>query len=71
MLLKLNDTYVKPFVTEKECAYMQSLINEAHTLLHERSGQGNSFLGWLDLPRDYDSEEHARIRLAANSFGAV
>ena len=65
MLLKLNDTYVKPFVTEKECAYMQSLINEAHTLLHERSGQGNSFLGWLDLPRDYDSEEHARIRLAA------
>ncbi len=68
MSIKLNDTYVKPFITESECAYMQPLVNAAHTLLHERSGQGNAFLGWLDLPRDYDKEEFARIKVAAEKI---
>ena len=68
MYLRLNDTYVKPFVTEHECAYMQPLVSAAHTLLSERSGQGNAFLGWADLPRDYDKEEFERICKAAEKI---
>ena len=65
MYLRLNDTYVKPFISDHEVAYMQPLVNAAHTLLTERSGQGSDFLGWADLPVNYDKDEFARILAAA------
>ena len=65
MSIRLVDSYVAPFVAEHEYDYMQSAVTAAHTMLHEKSGQGNAFLGWLDLPRDYDKEEYARIKAAA------
>ncbi len=65
MSIRLVDSYVAPFVSEKEYDYMQPMVRAAHTMLHEKSGQGNAFLGWLDLPRDYDKEEYARIKAAA------
>lgn len=40
-------------------------VVEAHKLLRSRKGAGNDFLGWLDLPFDYDKEEFARIKKAA------
>ncbi len=65
MSVRLVDSYVAPFVSEKEYGYLQPMVNAAHTMLHEKSGQGNGFLGWLDLPRDYDKAEYARIKEAA------
>ena len=61
MSLRLIDSYVAPFVSEEEIGYMQPLVDAAHKMLHEKSGQGNAFLGWLDLPRDYDPREVTSI----------
>ena len=65
MSVRLIDTYAKQFISEKEYDYMQAQVTAAHTVLTERSGAGNAFLGWMDLPRDYDKEEYARIKAAA------
>ena len=65
MSIRLVDSYLSSFVSQKEYGYMQSQVTAAHDLLHARSGQGNDFLGWMDLPRDYDKEEYARIKAAA------
>ncbi len=40
-------------------------VRAAHELLHARTGPGNEFLGWMDLPVSYDREEYARIKAAA------
>lgn len=60
------------FVTDRELQLQQPFIDAAHRLVHEKSGAGNDFLGWVNLPTDYDKEEFARIkeagkRIAANS----
>ena len=68
MSIRLVDSYVNSFVSAKECADMQAAVTAAHTTLHEKSGKGNAFLGWLDLPRDYDKEEYARIKAAADKI---
>ena len=39
----------------------QEKVNEAHRQLHEKTGKGNDFLGWVDWPVNYDKEEFARI----------
>ncbi len=65
MTLTLNDKYIKEFVDAKELADIQSEINAAHKTLLEGTGEGNDFLGWVDLPKNYDKEEFARIKVAA------
>ncbi|MBE6554815.1 MAG: glucose-6-phosphate isomerase [Ruminococcaceae bacterium] len=68
MSLRLIDSYVAPFVGAAEYDYMQPVVTAAHQMLHDKSGQGNAFLGWLDLPRDYDKAEYARIKKAADKI---
>ena len=65
MSIRLIDTYVAPFVGENEYTAMQPMVTAAHEMLHAKNGPGNAFLGWLDLPRDYDKEEYVRIKAAA------
>ena len=47
--------------------YAQGLA-QANTWLQEATGKGNDFVGWVNLPRDYDKEEYARIKAAAKKF---
>ncbi len=54
-----------PFVNDGEVASMQKLVTDAKDLLVSKTGAGNDFLGWIDLPVDYDKEEFARIKKAA------
>ena len=65
MALKLTDTYARGFVREHELSCMQPQISAAHELLHSGKGAGSDFIGWLDLPVNYDKEEFARIKAAA------
>lgn len=44
---------------------MQDAVKVFHHALHEKTGQGSDFTGWIDLPVDYDKEEFARIQKAA------
>ncbi|MBX0357351.1 glucose-6-phosphate isomerase [Halobacillus sp. Nhm2S1] len=57
-----------PFFGEHELEYMQGAVSLAHQSLHEKTGAGNDFLGWLDLPEDYDKEEFARIKKSAEKI---
>lgn len=56
------------FIREHEVKYMSKLAVEAKDLLVSREGAGNDFLGWIDLPVDYDKEEFARIQAAAEKI---
>ena len=63
--VKLNTKYLAPFVAEHELEGIKPAVSAAHKTLTERNGLGNDFLGWIDLPVDYDKEEFARIKAAA------
>ena len=53
------------FISEHEVENMKKLTLDAKEVLVGKSGAGNDFLGWIDLPVDYDKEEFARIKEAA------
>ena len=56
------------FIREHEVEYMSKLAADAKETLVSKSGAGNDFLGWIDLPVDYDKEEFARIQKAAEKI---
>lgn len=56
------------FVQEHEVEYMSGLAEQAKDKLLARTGAGNDFLGWIDLPEDYDKEEFERIQKAAEKI---
>lgn len=56
---------VGKFVAQQEIDFMQSQISAADELLRKGTGAGADYLGWLDLPENYDKEEFARIKEAA------
>ncbi len=53
------------FIGDNEVESMKKLALDAKELLVGRTGAGNDFLGWIDLPVNYDKEEFARIKKAA------
>lgn len=57
-----------PFFDEAELANMKAEVKTAHDMLHNKTGAGNDFLGWVDLPENYDKEEFARIKKAAEKI---
>lgn len=65
MGLILDDKYVRGFVSEHELDAIAPQVKAAHDQLVNKNGLGNDFLGWVDLPVDYDKEEFARIKKAA------
>ena len=68
MTIRLNDTYIKPFIDEAELAAIKAEVSAAHKTLLDGTGEGNDFLGWVDLPNAYDKEEYARIKTAAKKI---
>ena len=54
-----------PFIKDHEVESMKKLAMDAKDLLVSKEGAGNDFLGWIDLPVNYDKEEFARIKKAA------
>ncbi len=64
-MIKLNEKFLSPFVHANEVAQMEAELEAARKTVMDKSGAGSDFLGWLDLPVDYDKEEFARIKTAA------
>lgn len=60
--------YSNASVKDHEIQGFEPLIGVAHDMLHEKTGLGNDFLGWVTLPNDYDKEEFARIQKAAEKI---
>lgn len=65
MATTFDTRYLQDFVRDHELSAMQAQVMAAHEMLHQKSGLGNDFLGWLTLPTDYDKEEFSRIQAAA------
>lgn len=68
MALTLNDKYVKEFVSAEELNSFSDKVLSAHNQIVNKNGAGNDFLGWVDLPVNYDKEEFARIKKAAEKI---
>lgn len=56
------------FFGEHELDYLKEPVKLAHDMVHNKTGAGNDFLGWVDLPTNYDKEEFARIKKAAEKI---
>ena len=65
MSLQLNDFYVKKFVKDNELSEIEPLVEAVHKLIEDRKGAGSDFLGWVNLPANYDREEFLRIKEVA------
>ncbi|EIT85608.1 glucose-6-phosphate isomerase [Fictibacillus macauensis ZFHKF-1] len=67
---KLHFDYSKAqaFLGEHEVSNMAALVKAAHEQVHNKTGAGSDFLGWVDLPTAYDQEEFARIQKSAEKI---
>lgn len=63
--IKLNTKYLEKYISQNEYEGIKSQITAAHNLLESKTGLGNDFLGWVDLPVNYDKEEFERIKACA------
>jgi glucose-6-phosphate isomerase len=53
------------FIQEEELKYQQGMVHAAHKMLHEGTGAGSDYTGWVNLPHAYDREEFERIQQSA------
>ena len=68
MSVKYNGKHLAKFIRPEEYDTIFPQVELAHQQLESRSGAGNDFLGWLDLPVNYDKDEFARIKEAAKKI---
>ena len=66
--ISLDLSKTVPFLNSHEIDYMEEAVKVAHDKLHNKSGAGNDFLGWIDLPVNYDKDEFERIKKAAEKI---
>jgi len=57
-----------PFLNSHETDYLEEMVTSAHNKLHNGTGAGNEFLGWIDLPVNYDKAEFEKIKKAAEKI---
>ena len=65
MSIRLNDKFVKSFIDADAYKSVEGEAAKAYETVARRDGAGNDFLGWVDLPVDYDKDEFSRIKQAA------
>lgn len=68
MTLTLNEKFIGNSCTEAQIAALAPETENAFRRVLEKNGRGADFLGWVDLPIDYDREEFARIKAAAQKI---
>ena len=68
MAIKLVEKYLDGFVSEAEMEEIRPEVEAAVSTVLEGTGAGSDFLGWVDLPENYDREEFARIKKAAEKI---
>lgn len=67
-MIKLDYSKISKFVSDEEIANMKPTIETAAKTLEEKTGAGNDFLGWLDLPVNYDKAEFDRVKKCAEKI---
>jgi len=66
--ISLDYQKAKNFFSQDEINNMAGMVKSCHEMLHAKSGAGNDFLGWLELPENYDKAEFDRIKKAAEKI---
>ena len=66
--IKFDYSNAKDFIRDHEIDMIEKQVADAKEYLLSRKGPGNDFLGWIDLPVDYDKEEFARIKKATEKI---
>ncbi|MDP2813012.1 MAG: glucose-6-phosphate isomerase, partial [Erysipelotrichaceae bacterium] len=61
-MIKCDLTYAK---LETSVEDFQEKVSFYHHALHEKTGKGNDFLGWVEWPKNFDKEEFVRVQAAA------
>ena len=67
-MAQVTFNYKNAGVADHEVEYMKKLVLDAKEQLVAKTGAGNDFLGWIDLPVDYDKDEFNRIKEAAKKI---
>ena len=68
MALKFNENFAASFLNENDLIGLAPQVQVAHELLHSGKCLGSDFLGWVNLPENYDKEEFGRIKAAAKKI---
>lgn len=68
MSIRFNTKYLNGFLSEDDFHAVAAEAAAAHRKLREKTGAGSDFLGWVDLPVNYDRDEFARIQKAAQKI---
>ena len=68
MRININDRFLKSFISDNEIHAMTERAYTAHTTLIEANGPGSDYIGWVNLPENYDKEEFSRIKAAAEKI---
>lgn len=68
MALKLNSKFLDNYISEADINSISQEVYNAQRVLNSRTGDGSDFLGWIDLPVNYDKEEFSRIKVAAKNI---
>ena len=55
--IKLDASKAEKFISKEEINSLAPFIGQAHDILHSGTGEGSDFLGWVNLPENYDREE--------------
>ncbi|RAI80369.1 glucose-6-phosphate isomerase [Macrococcoides goetzii] len=66
--IKFDYSTAETFFGQHELEQMKSIVKNVHSTIHDGTGAGSDFLGWVNLPKDYDKEEFARIQAAAKKI---
>lgn len=60
--MNISLDYSNSFIDREEIKNMKGFIESSHELLHNKKGPGSDYLGWMNLPSDYDKEEFQRVK---------
>ena len=69
-MIKFDYKKAEKFLKQQEIDCLKEHVKVAHNMLHGKTGAGNDYVGWVDLPLNYDKEEFARIKEAAKKIQA-
>ncbi len=68
MMLKVDLKNLKGFVRDHEIDYLDPMVKTAHKMIHDKTGPGNDFLGWVNLPENYDKAEFDQVKKSAEKI---
>lgn len=68
MGISINTEYVEDFISKIQLASLKKKVESCHEMLHNKTGEGADFTGWVDLPVNYNKEEFERIKVAADKI---